>query len=194
MGHLELLNKPGNNLIDAISRIPGVAQITTGAAVSKPVIRGLSYNRVITLSNGVKQEGQQWGDEHGIEIDQYNAGRVEVLRGAASLIYGSDALGGVINLIDPLPPAEGTIRGELVAAVTNLRQRGSSALHPKSLRPQPSLGSFPNGRACESTIPIATPRRDGSEYGACAAAMMSVTLNPALLRSISPLVSCSRGR
>ncbi|MBK0380185.1 TonB-dependent receptor [Mucilaginibacter segetis] len=103
------------NLIDALAKqVPGVSQITTSQAISKPVIRGLSYNRVVTLSDGVKQQGQQFGDEHGIEIDQFQAARVEVLRGAASLMYGSDALGGVINVIDPPTPAEGNIKGEIL--------------------------------------------------------------------------------
>jgi iron complex outermembrane receptor protein len=104
------------NLIDALAKqVPGVSQITTSQAISKPVIRGLSYNRVVTLNDGVKQQGQQWGDEHGIEMDQFAAARVEVLRGAASLMYGSDALGGVINVIDPPTPAEGTIKGEVLS-------------------------------------------------------------------------------
>ena len=125
----EMLSRPSNNIVDVIAKIPGVSQVTTGAAISKPVIRGLSYNRVITLSDGVKQEGQQWGDEHGIEIDQYNADRVEVLRGAASLIYGSDALGGVINILDPLPPAEGKIKGEVLSSyATNNGLTGTSAM------------------------------------------------------------------
>jgi iron complex outermembrane receptor protein len=99
----QLLAPSATNLIDAIAKqVPGVSEITTGPAISKPVIRGLGYNRVVTLSDGVKQQGQQWGDEHGIEIDQYSAERAEVLRGAASLLYGSDALGGVINLLEPL--------------------------------------------------------------------------------------------
>ncbi|TDO21462.1 TonB-dependent receptor [Pedobacter duraquae] len=110
----DLLYRPSTNLIDAISRVPGVAQITTGAGISKPVIRGLGYNRVVTVNNGVKQQGQQWGDEHGIEIDQYSADRVEVLKGPASLMYGSDALGGVINILDALPAPQGTIRGEFL--------------------------------------------------------------------------------
>jgi iron complex outermembrane recepter protein len=114
VGKAQLINRPSTNLVDAISRVAGVSQVTTGAAVSKPVIRGLSYNRVLTLVNGTKQEGQQWGDEHGLEVDQYSAERVEVLRGAASLLYGSDALGGVINVIDPLPPTEGQIKGEFI--------------------------------------------------------------------------------
>lgn len=110
----QLLYQPSTNLIDAISRIPGVSQITTGAGISKPVIRGLSYNRVVTVSDGVKQQGQQWGDEHGIEIDQYSADHVEVLKGPASLMYGSDALGGVINILDGLPAPDGTLRGEFL--------------------------------------------------------------------------------
>lgn len=114
VGKADLLNRPSTNLIDAISKVPGVAQVTTGASVSKPVIRGLSYNRVVTLANGTKQEGQQWGDEHGIEVDQFGADRVEILRGAASLLYGSDAIGGVINILDPLPAALGQIRGEVL--------------------------------------------------------------------------------
>ncbi|MEO6149283.1 MAG: TonB-dependent receptor [Mucilaginibacter sp.] len=110
----ELL-RPAGNIIDALARlVPGVSQITTGPSISKPVIRGLGYNRVVTLSNGIKQQGQQWGDEHGIEADQYGADRVEVLRGAASLMYGSDALGGVINLLDPLSPPNGEVRGEVL--------------------------------------------------------------------------------
>ena len=112
----ELLG-PSTNLVDALARqVPGMGQITTGGAISKPVIRGLSYNRVVTLTNGVKQQGQQWGDEHGIEIDQNQADRVEVLRGAASLLYGSDAIGGVINVLDPLVPSPGKLKGEILSS------------------------------------------------------------------------------
>ena len=81
---------PKSNLIDAISRQPGLAQITTGAAISKPVIRGLSYNRVVVVADGIRQEGQQWGDEHGVEIDGEGVWSAEVLKGPASLMYGSD--------------------------------------------------------------------------------------------------------
>lgn len=125
----QLLYHPSTNLIDAISRVPGVSQITTGAGISKPVIRGLSYNRVVTVSDGVKQQGQQWGDEHGIEIDQYSADHVEVLKGPASLMYGSDALGGVINILDGLPAPDGTLRGEfLTNYATNNGLTGSSIM------------------------------------------------------------------
>ncbi len=96
-----------NNIIDAIVKgVPGVNAVTTGPNVSKPFIRGLGYNRVLTLYDGIRQEGQQWGDEHGIEIDQYGIARAEVVKGPASLIYGSDALAGVINMIPFLPAFE----------------------------------------------------------------------------------------
>ncbi|WP_312188871.1 TonB-dependent receptor [Sphingobacterium sp.] len=105
------------NLIDALARqVPGLTQITTGQGISKPVIRGLGYNRVVTVSDGVKQMGQQWGDEHGIEIDQNQPDRVEVLRGAASLMYGSDAIGGVINILEPNVPTSGQIKGEVLSS------------------------------------------------------------------------------
>ncbi|MEJ5962099.1 TonB-dependent receptor [Pedobacter immunditicola] len=124
-----LQTNPSTNLIDAISRVPGVSQITTGNAISKPVIRGLSGNRVITLNNGVKQQGQQWGDEHGIEIDQYSADRVEILRGPASLLYGSDALGGVINILEAIPAPVGTMEGEFLSNyATNSGLSGSSLM------------------------------------------------------------------
>ena len=103
----ELHQLPSTNLIDAISKQPGVAQITTGSGISKPVIRGLGYNRIVVINDGIRQEGQQWGDEHGIEIDGNEVGSVEILKGPASLMYGSDAMGGVLVLKGmPTPPRE----------------------------------------------------------------------------------------
>ena len=66
---------------------------------------------MITLQDGIRQEGQQWGDEHGIEVDQNSIDRIEVIKGPASLSYGSDAIGGVVNLLTPPPVAEGKILG-----------------------------------------------------------------------------------
>ena len=93
----ELRSLPGTNIVDAIASLPGVSQITTGAGIAKPVIRGLGYNRIVVVNDGMRQEGQQWGDEHGIEIDGLSVGSVEVLKGPASLVYGSDALAGVVK-------------------------------------------------------------------------------------------------
>ncbi|MFD2148368.1 TonB-dependent receptor [Mucilaginibacter antarcticus] len=103
------------NIIDAIANLPGVSAVTTGPNVSKPFIRGLGYNRVVTLMDGIRQEGQQWGDEHGIEVDQNSVDRVEVIKGPASLTYGSDAIGGVVNLISPQPVPDGTISGSVMS-------------------------------------------------------------------------------
>ena len=84
------------NIIDAIAKQPGVSQLTTGSGISKPIIRGLGYNRILVLNDGIRQEGQQWGDEHGIEIDPQSINSVEILKGPASLMYGSDAMAGVL--------------------------------------------------------------------------------------------------
>ena len=109
-----LLQSASTNIIDALSHVPGVAQLSTGPAISKPFIRGLGYNRVVVVNEGVRQEGQQWGDEHGVEIDELSVGRVEVLKGPASLMYGSDALAGVINFITNTPVPEGVMKGSIL--------------------------------------------------------------------------------
>jgi iron complex outermembrane receptor protein len=124
----------GTNAIDAIAHTPGVSQITTGAAISKPVVRGLGYNRVVTLNNGARQEGQQWGDEHGIEIDEFSIDRAEIIKGPGSLLYGSDAMAGVINFLAPDPIAEGRITGTATANYqTNNHQQGYSFLNAGNL-------------------------------------------------------------
>jgi iron complex outermembrane recepter protein len=128
IGKAELFTTPSTNIIDAISAVPGLSQITTGGDVSKPVIRGLSYSHVVTLNEGVRQEGQQWGDEHGIEIDQYSADRIEVLKGPASLFYGSDAMGGVINILEPVNAPVNTIRGELASQFATNNMMTNSTL------------------------------------------------------------------
>ncbi|GAC1556931.1 MAG: TonB-dependent receptor [Mucilaginibacter sp.] len=104
------------NVIDVIANLPGISAVTTGPNVSKPFIHGLGYNRVVTLQDGIRQEGQQWGDEHGIEIDQNSIDRIEIIKGPASLTYGSDAIGGVVNLLSPPPVPEGSILGSLTSS------------------------------------------------------------------------------
>ena len=101
------------NVIDEIANLPGISAVTTGPNISKPFIHGLGYNRVVTSEDGIRQEGQQWGDEHGIEVDQNSIDRVEIIKGPASLSYGSDAIGGVVNLITAPPVPEGKILGSV---------------------------------------------------------------------------------
>ena len=106
----EMRATSSTNIIDAIARQPGIAQLTTGSGISKPIIRGLGYNRVVVMSDGVRQEGQQWGDEHGVEVDGSGVHSVEILKGPASLMYGSDAMAGVVILHgQPVMPL-GTMR------------------------------------------------------------------------------------
>lgn len=89
---------PSANLVEAVSNIPGVYNSNTGIGISKPVIRGLSGIRVVTYLNNLRIENQQWGGDHGLGINDNGLGSVEVIKGPASLLYGADALGGVIYL------------------------------------------------------------------------------------------------
>lgn len=117
------------NIIDAIAKVPGVNGFSSGPNVSKPIIRGLGFNRVLTLYDGFRQEGQQWGDEHGIEVDQYSVERIEVIKGPSSLTYGSDAMAGVVNLIPFQPAPEGKIIGNVMTEYeTNNGLYGGSAM------------------------------------------------------------------
>jgi iron complex outermembrane receptor protein len=129
VSHEFLTTNLNTNAIDAIAKIPGVRAVTTGPNVSKPFIRGLGYNRILTLYDGIRQEGQQWGDEHGIEVDQYGIDRVEVIKGPASLSYGSDALAGVVNLIPTQTAPEGKMRGAITLDYqSNNKMIGASSM------------------------------------------------------------------
>ena len=108
-----LRSTASTNIIDAISHQPGISQLTTGGSISKPIIRGLGYNRVVVMSEGVRQEGQQWGDEHGVEVDGSSVNSVEILKGPASLMYGSDAMAGVVILHPQTTLPEGEIRANV---------------------------------------------------------------------------------
>jgi iron complex outermembrane receptor protein len=129
VNHDYLVTNLNTNAIDGIAKIPGVRAVTTGPNISKPVIRGLGYNRILTLYDGVRQEGQQWGDEHGIEVDQYSVDKAEIIKGPASLSYGSDALAGVVNLIPTQAAPEGKMIGDITTEYqTNNKYIGGSAM------------------------------------------------------------------
>ncbi|HEX6181080.1 MAG TPA: TonB-dependent receptor [Chitinophagaceae bacterium] len=128
MRRQDLLRAASTNIVDAMSKNPGVSQLSSGPAISKPIIRGLGYNRVITIHDGVRQEGQQWGDEHGLEINEYSVSKIEIMKGPASLMYGSDAMAGVINIMSNIPAPVGSVRGNFVSNYqTNNRLRGLGA-------------------------------------------------------------------
>lgn len=112
---------------ETLTEVPGVHSLSTGVGIGKPVIRGLTSNRVLVLDDGQRLETQSWGDEHSPNIEVAGAERIEVIRGPASVLYGSDALGGVINVIPPpLPDAIGQpsfVRGSVTAGyASNNRQ------------------------------------------------------------------------
>ncbi len=89
----------GENIASTIQNIPGINNFSTGNSIGKPIIRGLTSQSVLIVQDGVKHESQQWGDEHAPEISLFDLDRIEILRGPASLMYGADGIGGVINII-----------------------------------------------------------------------------------------------
>ena len=110
---VEIREGLAGSLMQSLEHIPGVKSMLIGSGQSKPVIRGLSFNRVVVMENGIKHQGQQWGAEHGLEIDQYSIHRVKVIKGAASVEYGSDAIGGVIALSHETVPISEGVKGSL---------------------------------------------------------------------------------
>lgn len=117
------------NLMKTLDRLPGVDAIGIGAGQSKPVIRGLGFNRVVVVTNGLRHESQQWGADHGLEVDQFAVAEVEVLKGPASLQFGSDAIGGVIDLKHEKIPESCSVSGKAIATYnSNNDQFGGSVL------------------------------------------------------------------
>jgi iron complex outermembrane receptor protein len=115
------------SLMQTLEGIPGVKAMSIGSGQSKPTIRGLGFNRLAVVEDGIKHEGQQWGDDHGLEIDQFAIDRAEAIKGPAALLYGSDAIGGVLSLYTnhlPTKPVEGTVQ---LFGRTNNEQIGVSA-------------------------------------------------------------------
>ncbi|MCS6934888.1 MAG: TonB-dependent receptor [Chitinophagales bacterium] len=125
----DLLRVRGLTLGEAINRITGVSTLNTGSTISKPVIHGLHSNRILIVNNGVRLESQQWGSEHAPEIDPYAANRITLVKGASSLRYGSDAIGGVV-LVEPNPlPTDSSVRGEThMAFFTNNAETNASVM------------------------------------------------------------------
>ncbi len=115
-----LLGAQRATLGETVEHEAGLRNFSTGAGIGKPVIRGLTSNRVLVAADGARVESQQWGDEHGPNVETADVERIEIIRGPASVLYGSDALGGVINVVErALPDAiggRGFVRGRLGAA------------------------------------------------------------------------------
>ena len=136
----ELETTRGLSLGESLKNISGMSTIQTGPTISKPVIHGLHSNRILLLNNGVRHEGQQWGSEHAPEIDPFVASELKVVKGAAGVRYGADAIGGVV-IVEPkaLPDSAG-VSGDLnLLASTNNRQGGVSAMVEGNVAKLPPL-------------------------------------------------------
>ncbi len=113
----DMQHSGASTVMDVINKVPGVDAITTGPLVSRPIIRGLSGNRILTVSDGVRFETQQWDDEHGIGLNELGMDRVEIIKGPASLLYGPEAMGGVVHFIEEQPAAVGHITGNIYGGI-----------------------------------------------------------------------------
>lgn len=118
----------GENLGEMLKRIAGVTTFSTGANIAKPVIHGLHSNRIMILNNGVKQEGQQWGAEHAPEIDPFMADEIAVVKGAETVRFGPEAMGGVIVVNPKALPISGGISGSAHLVGASNGRAGSAAV------------------------------------------------------------------
>jgi iron complex outermembrane receptor protein len=154
----ELRSNRSASLGETISSMPGVRSFSTGNGIGKPVIRGLSSNRVLVLDDGQRLETQQWGDEHGPQVEAGEAQRVEVIRGPASVLYGSDAIGGVVNVVaKPLPDAigrSGFVGGSVVGAYSTNNEQPDGTLSLEGANGGFGFrGSFTGRRSGDVTTP-----------------------------------------
>lgn len=130
----------GKGLAEQLRQLNGVSVLSTGATVAKPVIHGLHSNRILILNNGIRQEDQQWGSEHAPNIDPFLANKITVIKGAASVRYGTDAIGGVV-LVTPAPLRHqpGLIGESNLAAFSNNRMGVAELSLEGALRRRPQF-------------------------------------------------------
>ncbi|WP_430614937.1 TonB-dependent receptor [Flavobacterium sp. JP2137] len=120
------------SLAKTLAHLPGVNAMEIGAGASKPIIRGLGFNRVAVSENGAKQEGQQWGADHGLEIDALNAEEVEVIKGVGTIEYGSDAMGGVIQINNEKIPQLHSFSGQVTLLGKSVNEALGASVHVQS--------------------------------------------------------------
>jgi iron complex outermembrane recepter protein len=125
---------------EAIAKVPGVDMISKGTGVAKPVIRGLSMTNILMLNNGVKMENFQFSENHPFIIDEFGTDRIEIIKGPASLLYGSDAVGGVINVLKEKPAPVGKIIGDFNTQYHSNTQGTASNIGVKGSTEQLSWG------------------------------------------------------
>lgn len=136
----QLQLKQGKSLAEMLNGMSGVSVLRNGSTIGKPVVRGLHSNRLLIMNNGVRLEGQQWGNEHAPEIDPYLATRIQLVKGASSVRFGSDAIAGVVLVEPPAIRSAPGISGRInLAAISNGRAGVGNAILEGRLKKIPSL-------------------------------------------------------
>lgn len=139
----DVIRERGQTLGETLEGIEGVSIIQYGPSIAKPVVRGLHSQRIVVMNDGVRQEGQQWGSEHAPEIDVFDVNEIQVIRGPGSVLYGSDALGGVLRIEPAEAPSETGFAGETVFnAFSNNRQFSGSAMLEHGSLDLPLVGTW----------------------------------------------------
>lgn len=128
MSKLALMQSYSGNLVKSLEKRPGIHSMDIGTNASKPIVRGLGFSRVVVSENGIKQEGQQWGADHGLELDFFTAEQVSVVKGASSIEHGSGAMGGVISVRNGLSPVENSRNGSFTLAGRTVNTSGTASL------------------------------------------------------------------
>jgi iron complex outermembrane receptor protein len=128
MSAAEVARDRGQTIGETLKELPGVTVIQYGPSIAKPVVRGLHSQRVRVMNGDVPQEGQQWGEEHAPEIDAFAANEVEVIRGSGTVLYGSDALGGVVRVLPRPLPQTGHFGGLFSTNVFSNNHQGAGSL------------------------------------------------------------------
>ncbi len=169
-----LQRNSGESLGEALTDITGVNILQTGPTIAKPVIHGLHSNRILILNNGIRQEGQQWGQEHAPEIDPFVASNLQLIKGAAAVKYGSDAIGGVILVNPPDLPSTQGLAGSfnLVGATNNklgasslMLEGGVKGLEGFGWRVQGSLKRVGDARTADYRLTNTGTREDNFSFG-----------------------------
>lgn len=165
-----LRRNQGASLGETLEQVPGIRSLSMTTGIGKPVIRGLTNNRVVTLANGQRTETQQWGHDHSPNVESADAERLEVVKGPASVLYGSDALGGVVNVVRrALPRGDGNVgvlRGRIAMAYNSANQAPSATLVGEGARG--ALGWRVSGtgrRASDLRTPAGTVFNTGNLTG-----------------------------
>jgi iron complex outermembrane recepter protein len=133
-------------IMDAIEKVPGVDAVTTGPMVSRPVIRGLSGNRVLTVVDGMRFETQQWDDEHGIGVNELGLDRIEIIKGPSSLLYGPEAMGGIVHMVKEQPAEVNTKKGYISSRLFSNNLGASTELNLQGAKEKFNWGVNALGR------------------------------------------------